>query len=192
MSPPMPPVPPCLRPASQPCSVCLFLLVTLLPPRFRRQLNDMIGRQTTWTRLYKATKETLSAAAFHDSCDNKGPTVSVVRAQNGTLAGGYASSAWSSAQNWVRDDDAFLFSNAKDADRMTKFPIRPDYVQVALWHDSDEGPCFGTGHDLVIFADGSSLTWSESYTAGDGELLGVVGGDGGNNFKWDGLEVFSV
>ncbi len=39
-----------------------------------------------------------------------GPTLTVVKATNGKRFGGYASVSWRSVQQYVRDNDAFLFS----------------------------------------------------------------------------------
>jgi BTB/POZ domain-containing protein KCTD9 len=62
--------------------------------------------------IYKATRDGFSAFNFHLKCDNRGPTLTLVKSSsNNEIFGGYTSIPWTSSQyRWVRDDKAFLFT----------------------------------------------------------------------------------
>ena len=48
-------------------------------------------------------------------CDNKGPTVTIVKNNYGKVFGGYTSVSWdSTTQNWKTDSASFLFSMSPD------------------------------------------------------------------------------
>ena len=44
--------------------------------------------------LYRGTRDGMSANAFHNRCNNKGPTISLFKNENGYIFGGYASIDW--------------------------------------------------------------------------------------------------
>ena len=47
------------------------------------------------TLLYRATENSFETSAFHEKCDNKGPTLTIARCQeNGTVFGGFTSISW--------------------------------------------------------------------------------------------------
>ena len=46
-----------------------------------------------WRRCFRASEHSYSASAFHSACDNKGPTVVVVRVGSHVF-GGYADTSW--------------------------------------------------------------------------------------------------
>ena len=49
----------------------------------------------TWVRCYQATEHNCSAIKFHELCDNKGPTVILVRSKE-YVFGGYTDKNWTS------------------------------------------------------------------------------------------------
>ncbi|KAG0269644.1 BTB/POZ domain-containing protein 19, partial [Linnemannia exigua] len=57
--------------------------------------------QPKLTLQYRASRDGFDAHNFHMSCDQRGPTLTVVRADNGTIFGGYNSSSWSSHPSGV-------------------------------------------------------------------------------------------
>ena len=46
------------------------------------------------TLLYRGSRNGWAASNFHSCCDNKGPTVTVVRSSNGYVFGGYTEQPW--------------------------------------------------------------------------------------------------
>ncbi len=69
------------------------------------------------TLLYKLRSHSDSVSTFHSYCDNKGPTLTLVRNTRGYRCGGFTKQSWASRYNTnyggsasVNDPNAFLFS----------------------------------------------------------------------------------
>ena len=106
------------------------------------------GGKKRYTLLYSAAGHGCDPTAFHNNCDNKGPTVIIVYNINGNVYGGYARVSWmSGAGVSVYDSDAFLF--LLTGQKPCKFTIKsPEY---ALTMDTNCGPVFGKGPDFLTF-----------------------------------------
>ena len=114
-----------------------------------------------WKLLYSAAKDGATANIFHQKCDNKGVTVTLIKVTNGNICGGYTNIPWSTQSGYKNDSTAFLFllrSNNK---------IKPSKWSVsnannAVYHNSGYGPTFGSGHDLYLC--NNCITSNGSYT----------------------------
>ena len=51
-----------------------------------------------WRLLFRASRDGFGASAFHSRCDNKGPTITVVKS-DGNIFGGFTENAWTSKIN---------------------------------------------------------------------------------------------
>ena len=51
--------------------------------------------------------------AFHERCDDKGPTVSLFRTDDDQVLGGFTAASWGSGGVHVTDENAFLFNLSK-------------------------------------------------------------------------------
>jgi hypothetical protein len=60
---------------------------------FMRQLQKWLEEKCKWNLCYRASRDGWSAKAFHRHCDNKGPTVVLVKANN-CVFGGYTDQNW--------------------------------------------------------------------------------------------------
>ena len=58
-----------------------------------KQLQKWLGRNCYWNLCYRASRDGWSAQHFHRHCDNKGPTVVLVKA-NDCIFGGYTDQSW--------------------------------------------------------------------------------------------------
>jgi hypothetical protein len=47
-----------------------------------------------WNRLFRASEHAFSSSEFHRLCDNQGPTIVLVQAENGRVAVGYSCVSW--------------------------------------------------------------------------------------------------
>ncbi|XP_052247799.1 interferon-induced protein 44-like [Dreissena polymorpha] len=72
---------------------------------------------------YKEMETKNSATAFHQKCDNKGPTVTVLYNQQDSVYEEYASSNWTSSTGaYITDSNAFLYQlKYSGSDTLTKF-----------------------------------------------------------------------
>ena len=73
------------------------------------QLQKWLGEKCKWNLCYRASRDGWSAQDFHKHCDNKGPTVVLVKA-NDCIFGGYTDQHWESSGTvrYVRKD---LYTN---------------------------------------------------------------------------------
>ncbi len=60
-------------------------------------------------------------AAFHQRCDNRGPTVSVGYNASDHVFGGYTKQPFSQSGQYVKDDQAFLFTFS--GEKLLKYPV---------------------------------------------------------------------
>ena len=60
---------------------------------FIKQLQKWLGEKCKWHLCYRASRDGWSAKDFHRHCDNKGPTVVLVKANN-YIFGGYTDQNW--------------------------------------------------------------------------------------------------
>ncbi|KAG9064642.1 hypothetical protein KI688_002900 [Linnemannia hyalina] len=143
------------------------------------------------TLQYRATRDGFAAHNFHMSCDQRGPTLTVVRADNGTIFGGYNSSSWSSHPSGVYSTsrENFLFT-LKGPGQLTRentmFGVKGD-GNAAAYNKADCGPTFGVGHDLYLAS--SSSTMPSSYN-GPGASTSALAGS--LYFRVQEYEVFLV
>ena len=76
-------------------------------------LADMLGvsRKSCKLKMLFSTDESgwRNVSAFHSSCDDKGPTISLIRSSDGSSYGGYTSVSWVSYSVFRHDSQAFLF-----------------------------------------------------------------------------------
>ena len=151
-----------------------------------KKLNDWINNAKTlkFELIYKASKNGDKDLNFHLICDGKGPTVTVIKAKNGHIFGGYISVPFSSDGQTSSDDKAFLFS----LKNMKKFPIKNK--EIAIYNDPFWGPYFGD-KDLAVSSEClSKLSFCKpsSYTFKRANLIGAKG----NCFNVEDYEVYLV
>ncbi|XP_048020233.1 interferon-induced protein 44-like [Megalobrama amblycephala] len=80
-----------------------------LPEEKRKQLFALLGN-VELTLLYKASVHGYNASAFHQRCDNQGPTLLVAYNSLGSIFGGYTSVDYAQSGQQITDNEAFLFS----------------------------------------------------------------------------------
>lgn len=60
--------------------------------------------------LWKGSTDGFKAATFHTKCNNKGPTLTVIKSQHDKVFGGFTSEQWTSANEYKKDPTAFIYS----------------------------------------------------------------------------------
>lgn len=145
-----------------------------------------------YTLLYRASRDGDSAVVFHQLCDRKGPTVTIIQTQNNYIFGGYSKVDWDSFNDpsgWAykRCNDAFIFSlNLKK-----KYPTKGEGREI--YCNKLVGPTFGHGHDISLafhcLNDMSSCDSSISFK-GVSEVNEFNGGK--RKFLAKEVEVYSV
>ena len=132
-----------------------------LTEAFQDQLEQWIGTgPRKFDLLYAITRDGCSNKAFHQKCDNKGPTVTVLYNRYGSVYGGYTGCSWSQANKYVHDATAFLFRLQYNGNTSSnKFPCKQ--AQQSVFCNANYGPTFGGNHDLHTFT--GSIYSPEEY-----------------------------
>ena len=142
--------------------------------------------------LYDATLEENTNKDFHNKCDGKGATITLVESSKGKRFGGFTRISWNNnIKTWMNDVNAFLFN--LDKNKIFKV-IKPEY---AIFGREDYGPHFGQSNDFTpghpngskYFIGGSHPSYhngNKTYEAEDKELCGE------NNFTIVSMEVYQV
>jgi hypothetical protein len=169
---------------------------SLLPRELQAAFPQFHGR--TWSLIYSGKAHGFGAADFHDHCDGKANTITIVRTKQGRVFGGFTPVRWESTTGvYKRDTDrleSFLFRVTTDGTEMVKrYPITNK--QCAIYCKWNYGPTFGSEHDLHICdncneAEGSYTVCGTSYSGGGSE--NDIYFNGTRNFKVEEIQVFEI
>ena len=73
-----------------------FLRNTILfGQEYDDKLREWIGNDYKWKLLYRASEHEYTAKSFHECCDDKEPTLIVIKSSGGWIFGGYTTQSWS-------------------------------------------------------------------------------------------------
>jgi TLD len=77
----------------------------------KEYLLKLLGnRRLVTILLFVGSISGWEADDFHSRCDDKGPTITLMKIRDGDCIGGYTNSEWSSDYEYVRDFGAILFN----------------------------------------------------------------------------------
>jgi hypothetical protein len=113
-----------------------------------KSVKESFGRDFSCKLLYRASSDGWLIADFHRMCDEKGPTVVIVKVSNGRLCGGYCSIGWKSSGSWQHDNNSFLFS----LESLKKYNGSKEGHGGHVYWNSDRGPVFGYGGSLSLYS----------------------------------------
>ena len=68
---------------------------TIVEAKYDIYLKRWFGGDMMLKLLYRASEHDYSAKSFHEYCDDKGPTLVVIKSTNGCVFGGYTTESWS-------------------------------------------------------------------------------------------------
>jgi len=111
--------------------------------------------------IYKGSRDGFTYNAFHEKCDNKSSTITVIKSKNhGRIFGGYTKATWTLVGNGYytnkNDDSSFLFSLTYNE----RYPHKKNSER-AICVNSTHLPVFGSA-DMVINDNCNSRT--NNYT----------------------------
>ena len=58
-------------------------------------LQKWFDSKYKWKLLYRASDHDFTADSFHEYCDDKGPTLTIIKSSDGWIFGGFTSQSWS-------------------------------------------------------------------------------------------------
>ena len=154
---------------------------------FASNINN--NSKLTFELLYKATKDGEQASVFHSNCDEKGPTITVVKVLNGSKCGGFTPVSWKKDGCWTKDPS--LRSFLCNLNNKTKFGLRQNYNHALDFHDSKLS-CFG-GYALQLtdknLSNKNGICQATDYEIqSPSDLIGI----NEQNFQAEEIEVFLV
>ncbi|KAL7482624.1 hypothetical protein ACHAW6_008290 [Cyclotella cf. meneghiniana] len=138
--------------------------------------------------LYRSSRDGRCDATFHQKCDKKGATITVIETIEGYIIGGYTDLPWTKGTGYGCTDSskAFLFTISKlDDGAASKLPIAQNY-QCAIYNNPSSGPTFGSGFDLQVKGAYLCLKTGNTYHPALNNLKG------NHTFTIKEMEVFQV
>jgi DNA repair exonuclease SbcCD ATPase subunit len=117
----------------------------------QHQIIDLIklcefNSDDNWALLYRGSRDGFGAEDFHLKCDNKSPTLTIIKAQeSGYIFGGYTEAAWDSTYKFQVDPNVFLFSLTNKDNKPCKMNVT-DPTR-AIYCDLVYGPIFCGGSE---------------------------------------------
>ena len=73
----------------------LLLNTQIVDKKYDPKLREWLGRMKKWKLIYRASEHGYTPESFHQYCDNKGPTLVVIKSTDGWIFGGYTTQSWS-------------------------------------------------------------------------------------------------
>lgn len=141
---------------------------------------------------------------FHEAADGAGMTFTLLQVSNDLgnswIIGGYNPQSWSSLDGWHETPNdwqrtAFIF-NYTDAQlwrQVMSDNILPNRGIRQTYNDPNHGPTFGAGPDLFVNDRlNAAFSWQVSYGGGEEGISIIDGSTGGQLFRVDALEVYSI
>jgi len=105
----------------------------------------------TFELLYRGSENAFTTASFHQKCDGKGATITIVQTTDGNVFGGYCSQSWNSAGQYFGDANCFIFTLVNQHNiPPTKYTPKSNLLVNGVYGHSTCGPTFGGGHDFFI------------------------------------------
>ena len=79
--------------------------------RTQKFLLSLMRQNIKVQLLYKSSRDGIDYKKFHQFCDNKGPTLSIIKSKDGDIFGGYTNIPWTSSDSYKKDKgQSFVFS----------------------------------------------------------------------------------
>ena len=165
------------------------------------QMKKWIGRLCEFDLLYRGTRDGKDSYNFHECCDDKGPTISIIESEDGSRFGGFTTIDWRSDEGKLMDrhHQTFLFSLNKlkkysltipndDNDGITSL----NYTIVEIKSNISHSLCFGENKDIFI-----SDNWTDDTLSDFPNSFGINENASKNElvphkFKPIEIEVYSV
>jgi hypothetical protein len=124
-------------------------------------LRDL--QEKRWTLLYRGSRDGFGSSNFHQKCDGKSNTLTVIETTKGFVFGGFTPVGWDSSGNYKADNSqkSFLFTVKNPRGSEGRKFVMANSANAILC-DRTSGPTFGNGNDIHV-ANGCNGNTS-SYT----------------------------
>ncbi len=115
-------------------TVTLFGSSLILTENERLSLDKMIPQKfSNGNLLYRASRDGFNDRAFHEKCDGKANTITIIKNNFNYVFGGYTAAIWTSTGRWTYDSSAFIYSLRKyGTSNSHKFPIQAAEAKLTI------------------------------------------------------------
>ena len=155
----------------------------------KQKINN---NQIKFKKIFTLSINGSSYEDFHKYCDNKGPTLTLVKTTNNKIFGGFTPLNWESGNDLLKVDknnQTFIFS----LDLMKKFDMINN-EKAAIYCDKMKGPIFGASDINIQSNMKKCITYANKYTNflsnNNLELIGEKGDH--ETIDIDDFEVFKI
>ena len=133
------------------------------------------GEPESLQLLYRASRDGWTAASFHSKCDGVCSTITLARVQarspetTDSIVGGFSSVSWDCVENWTASPGAFVFMlsdgtvNPQQHSQPTRWGLKNDQDENAVYRHSGHGPAFGAGLDFHVALNETPGTLQTSH-----------------------------
>ncbi|PKY19231.1 hypothetical protein RhiirB3_523359 [Rhizophagus irregularis] len=128
-------------------------------------ITDKLTSSYEFKLILRGTRDGFAPSKFHEICDGKSCTVSIIKVKNSNeILGGYNPIEWKSERGYGVTNDSFIFS-FESVDSIEKHILsHVKNEQFAVFNLRDCGPLFGEyGDDLTIKGLDKSYSNKRSY-----------------------------
>ena len=114
--------------------------------------------------LYSTLNNEISTIKFHKNCDNKGPTLTIVKTVDGHIFGGYNPRSWVSESMYNECDNSFIFSLSDGKNiKPVKCPLKEYKKSTAIYQNEElNSPGWGEVSEADLFISYKNLANSYS------------------------------
>ena len=88
--------------------------------------------------LYRMSRDGIEYSKFHNLCDNKGATITLIKLEDGNILGNYTPLSWDSTNIWKNDLNMFIFNLTENIKC-----IKNNQDSYGIYCRSDYGPYAG-------------------------------------------------
>ena len=157
---------------------------------FLNQIYEWTGGKNM-ELLYRGTRDGMSVNAFHNKCNNQGPTINIFKNEKGYVFGGYASKDWQNSGGQISAPESFLFTLTNMFNiPPTRFPISE--TERHICNLSEYGPTFGRYYDIFIDFNSNYIGFPKSYKDILGKGYLIFTGDNDTRFNLKEIEIFKL
>ena len=82
-----------------------------------------LSKKLKWKLLYRASRDGFSSDSFHEKCDNKAGTFTIIKTANGFIFGAFTEACWS--EHFEKENNSFIFSYSNNYN----FQVKIDCVK---------------------------------------------------------------
>jgi hypothetical protein len=134
--------------------------------------------------IYHTSKDDKTPGAFHEKCDNKGPTIVIIKIKESKqIIGGYNPFSWDSSKSYKFTTDSFMFSFTDRKDTKTAKVSYSNGIHSIGCYPT-YGPIFGG--DFFCKNDGTSWNYYDNFFSYPGIDIPI------GNIDVDYYEVFQI